>query len=172
MALGVNQRAAPGDLADGVHHLARRARLVNEAAGARLEGREACDVAVLSGQEDVLCVGRDAPNRRGGVGAGAVVEAEVQEHDVGQQLRSHRGRLRHRAHVADHGHVLLIVEERRQAVGHDLMVLDDEDADGLIRTHFGKGTQNSTIVPAPSSLLILHQPPASRARSFSASSPR
>src|SRR5437660_305933 len=93
-------------------------------------------------------------------------------------LRSWRDRVRHRARVAHDGHVLLVVDQRGQAFGHHLVVLDYENSRGVApHSHIytldsESGSQNSTVVPSPGSLVILFQPPARSARAFRASSPR
>ena len=120
----------------------------------------------------MLGLRRHATDRRGCIRSGAVGKPKVEQHDVRLQLRRSIRRLGNRACMTDHRHVALRVEQRAQAVRHHLVVLDDQDACLLVRRHLGNGTQNSTIVPAPGSLLILPQPPASSGLSLSARSPR
>src|SRR5713101_9087081 len=53
------QSAAGGHCSDRIHDLGRGLRLVDERARARLDGRKASGIAVLSCQEDELGVGPD-----------------------------------------------------------------------------------------------------------------
>jgi hypothetical protein len=46
--------------------------------------------------------------------------------------------------VTDHGHVLLVVDQRGQSVGDHLMVFDDENADSRISSQLF-GLQDSTL---------------------------
>ena len=120
----------------------------------------------------MLGLRRHATDRRGCIRSRAVGEPKVEQHHVGLQVCRPLGGVCHRARMADDGHVALRVEQRAEAVRDHLVVFDDQDAGLLDCGHFGNGTQNSTIVPAPGSLLILPQPPASSGLSLSARSPR
>ncbi len=137
---------------------------MDERARARLDGREASGVAVFSSEEDELGVGTDLTDAQPCVGPGAVRQAEVDDGDVGLEVSGAGDRVGYRSCAAYHHHVGLIVQQRRKAVGHHLVVLDDHDSN-LVLTQSGKATQNSTLVPAPGSLVTSHQPPASNARS-------
>ncbi len=158
------QSAAGGDCSDRIHDLGRGLRLVDERARARLDGRKASGVAVFSGKEDELGVGADLTDSQPCVCACSVGQAEVDECDVGHEVLGAGDRVGHRSCAADHRHVGLIVQQGREAVGHHLVIFDDQDSN-LLLAQSGKGTQNSTLVPAPGSLVTSHQPPASSARS-------
>ena len=67
-------------------------------------------------------------------------------------------------------------EQRDQAVAHDLVVVDDHDADGLGRSWgslptSGRGSQALTMVPPPAGHVISARPPSSAARSRSDTRP-
>src|SRR5713101_6188200 len=168
------ERSAREHGADGIDDLGGRLRLVDERAGASLDGREARSVTVLSREEDEPGLRPHLADAQPGVRSGAVVEAKVDEDDVRLELIRSHDRVRHRGGMADNGHIGLVVEQGRQAVRHNLMVLDDQDPDpGLAHGADGiDGTQNSTLVPLPGSLVTSHHPPASKARSLSARRPR
>src|ERR1700674_5591129 len=144
---------------------------MDKRARARLESCKSRAVTVLACKEDELCLRSDLADACGSVRASAVGQAEIEDDHVRAELSRQGDGLAHRADVADHRHVWLIVEQRSKALGHHLVVLDDQNSD-RVRAHRGIGIQNSTLVPAPGSLEILHHPPASRARSLSDRRPR
>src|SRR2546426_1131368 len=165
------QRSSTGDDANCVDDLGCRPGFVDEGARPRLEGGEASRIAILACQEDELGLWPDLADARAGVRSCPVGQAKVEYHDVWVQLGRKRYRLAHRAYVADHRHVRLIVEQGAQALGDHLVVFDDQNAD-RVYAQGAVGIQNSTRLPWPGSLEILHQPPARRARSLSDSRPR
>jgi hypothetical protein len=119
------ERAARGHGTDGFHHLSRGLRLVDECASARLDRSEARSVAVLSGEEDELRLRPHLTDADASIGPGAVGEPEVDQDDVGLELLRALNRGDHRGRLADDSHVGLVVEQRREAVRHHLVVLDD-----------------------------------------------
>ena len=80
---------------------------MDERAGPRLERGKSRRVAVLARQEDQLGLRPDLADSRAGIGAGAVGEPEVDQHDVGPELPGARDGFGDRSRLADHGHVLL-----------------------------------------------------------------
>src|SRR5229473_332871 len=125
----------------------------------------------FSGEEDELRLRPYLTDAQTGVGPRAIGEPEVDQCDVRLELLRARNRFDHRSRLADDSHVGLVVQQRREAVRHHQVVLDDQDSD-LALDHCTDGTQNSTFVPFPGSLVTSHQPPASSARSLSANRPR
>src|SRR3989475_352354 len=172
------QRPAIGDGPDGVDDVLRRPRLVDESACPGLQGGETRGVAVLPGEEDELCLRPQLANSSRCVRAGPVGQPEVDQDEVRLELRGACDRVRHGARMPNDRHVLLVVDQRGQAFGDHLVVFHDEDPRRVaLHRHIYtldsvSGSQNSTDVPSPGSLVILFQPPASSARSFSARSPR
>src|SRR5207302_2881588 len=141
-----------------------------------LEGGKAGGIAVLPGQEDELGLGPQLPDAGGGVGPGSVGEPKVDQHEVRLELDRARKRFRDGARLSDHVHVRLVVDERGQTIGHDLVVFDDQHSGcvGLQACSLDSDTcsQNSTVVSCSGSCFTVFLSPASSARSSTASMPR
>ncbi len=123
-----DQYPAASDLANRRHNLSGSLRFVDECACPGLDRGKTGLVAVLTREEDHLRVGPDSADGRGGLRAGAIGQAEIQQHDVGLQLGCSRCTFGYRARLADDLHIRLVVDQGGQTLRDDPVVLDDEDA--------------------------------------------
>src|SRR6202022_4436983 len=105
--------------------------LVNEAAGPAFQGRETRRIAILSGQEDEPRPGTDLLDCRHGVDARSVGATEIGENYVGLEFGRSGRRLSDGLRTSYDDHVRIGVEELGQAIGDDLMVFHDQDANPL-----------------------------------------
>jgi hypothetical protein len=64
--------------------------------------------------------------------AASAPEPEVEQHHVGPKLGSCRDAFRHSPGRADHFHVVLVVDQRGQALSDDRVVLNDHDPDRVL----------------------------------------
>src|SRR5207253_5872274 len=83
--------------------------------------------------------------------------------------------------LAHHRQVRLGIHERDEAHAHDEMVVDDEDADGIRRSHVVgewplgltvSGSETETVVPSPCAPITEKRPPRRLLRSAMPSRPK
>ena len=126
---GADERAGrDGGVPGRPDHLGGRGVLADEGGGAGLHGGE--DLVVAGVHRDHHQSGRvaDLADRADDVESGAVLELQVGDDHVGSELVVLLERLGHRAGRADDLMSVLAVEDARQPLADQLVVVDEEDA--------------------------------------------
>src|SRR5881397_589764 len=108
-------------------------------AGAGFDGSEAGIVAAVTTQKHKARGRKGLANHQRRVASRAVVEVEIHNHDVrcGQARQS--GGVLDGACLADNLHIALTVEEQPQALGHELVVLHDDNANASSKAEIKVG---------------------------------
>ena len=81
----------------------------------------------------------------------------IEEHDVGSGFGNEVGDVFCRISLADNLEVGIIAQHRPNPLAHNLVVVDDRDADH--RVVFGTGTEILTMTPQSSPFSIVSVPP-------------
>ena len=93
-----------------------------------VDGNDRLAGIVDVGQEDDLCLRAPLAESPGSFHSQPVVQAKVQDHDVGVEFG---GRLTHRPYVADHHHPGLLTQKSHQGIGDELLLLNDQNPNGI-----------------------------------------
>src|SRR5690606_25146031 len=160
------QGAARGDLAHALDEPAGADLLEHVAGCSREHGGPARLVVVVGGEDEAPRVGVRRADGAAQLDAVAVGEPHVEHDDIRPRHLDLREGAAHLARLADHLEVALGVDEVGDAAPHDLVVVDEEDADhGVLLSGAPTGAVQRARVPPPSRADRVKEPPRREARS-------
>ena len=123
-------------VANGLEHFRAQATLEEEPKRACFERADRLHVAVIGREHEDPGVGKLGAYGRDGFDASQARHLQIHQRDVGLEFAEAHDRFGAVARFADKRHVRLRFEDRGDAVAQHRMVVDDENADRGVLSHW------------------------------------
>ena len=128
----IEQRLAAPDRLQRAHELGGPRLLENVAARSGNDGGEYVGFVGRTCQEDDLSGRELVPHQSAGLDPRCVRQADIHQDEIREEPPRLRDSLRARAGLGDHLELAVAIEEGDEPPAHDLVVIDDEKAEGSV----------------------------------------